>query len=165
VVSTGFIWLRPGTSGGLLWTRYWTFGFHKMLGSSWVAAQLAASPEGLSSITLSNVYYMLQVLYLSMDNLITIVTNGDYIHEYIKWRIRHERILTTSQFRILLLTTCTQTPWLKLRSYNFTFVFCETWSPSQGKNIDWGCLGTRSSGECFNLRDIKKVKLFLCLIH
>jgi hypothetical protein len=28
---------------GLLWTRQWTFGFRKMLGSSWVAAQLAAS--------------------------------------------------------------------------------------------------------------------------
>jgi hypothetical protein len=31
------IWLRIGTSGGLLWTWYWTFGFHKMLGISWVA--------------------------------------------------------------------------------------------------------------------------------
>jgi hypothetical protein len=35
-------------SGWLLWTRLWTFGFHKTLGSSWVAAQLAASQEGLS---------------------------------------------------------------------------------------------------------------------
>jgi hypothetical protein len=46
----GWIWLRIGTSGGLLWTRYWTFGFHKMLGSSWGAAQLTASQEGLSSM-------------------------------------------------------------------------------------------------------------------
>jgi hypothetical protein len=45
----GLIWLRIGTSGGLLWTRYWTFGFHKMLGSYWGAAQLAA-PQGLSSV-------------------------------------------------------------------------------------------------------------------
>jgi hypothetical protein len=45
------LWLRIGTSGGLLWTRWWTFGFHKMLGSSWVAAQLAASQEGLSSVS------------------------------------------------------------------------------------------------------------------
>jgi hypothetical protein len=44
-------WLRIGTIGGLLWTRWWTFGFHKMLGSSWVAAQLAASQEGLSSVS------------------------------------------------------------------------------------------------------------------
>jgi hypothetical protein len=33
-----------------LWTRQWTFRFHKILGSSWVAAQLAASQEGLSSM-------------------------------------------------------------------------------------------------------------------
>jgi hypothetical protein len=50
-VWIGFIWLRIGTSGGLLWTRQWTFGFHKTLGSSWVAAQLAASQEGLSSMS------------------------------------------------------------------------------------------------------------------
>jgi hypothetical protein len=34
------------TSGTLLWIRYWNFGFHKMLGSSWVAAQLMAPLEG-----------------------------------------------------------------------------------------------------------------------
>jgi hypothetical protein len=42
---------RIGTSGGLLWTRYWTFGFNKMLGSSWGAAQLMAPQEGLSSVS------------------------------------------------------------------------------------------------------------------
>jgi hypothetical protein len=42
------IGLRMGTSGGLLWIRWWTSGFHKMLGSSRVAAQFAASQEGLS---------------------------------------------------------------------------------------------------------------------
>jgi hypothetical protein len=51
MVWIGSIWLRIGTSGGLLWTRLWTFGFHKTLGSSWVAAQLAASQEGLSSMS------------------------------------------------------------------------------------------------------------------
>jgi hypothetical protein len=49
MVWIGSVWLRIGTSGGLLWTRLWTSGFHKMLGSSRVAAQLAASQEGLSS--------------------------------------------------------------------------------------------------------------------
>jgi hypothetical protein len=44
----GLIWLRIGTNGGLLWTRRWTFGSHKMLGSSRVAAQFAASQERLS---------------------------------------------------------------------------------------------------------------------
>jgi hypothetical protein len=44
-------WLRIGTGGGLMWTRWWTSGFNKMLGSSRVAAQLAASQEGLSSMS------------------------------------------------------------------------------------------------------------------
>jgi hypothetical protein len=47
----GLIWLRIGTSGGLLWTRWWTFEFHKMLRISWMAAQLAASQKGLSSMS------------------------------------------------------------------------------------------------------------------
>jgi hypothetical protein len=50
IVWIALIWFRVGTSGGLLWTWYWTFGFNKMLISSWVAAQLATSQEGLSSI-------------------------------------------------------------------------------------------------------------------
>jgi hypothetical protein len=29
---TGFGWLRIGSSGGLLWTWWWTFGFHKKVG-------------------------------------------------------------------------------------------------------------------------------------
>jgi hypothetical protein len=53
------IWLRIGSSGGLLWTWYWTFGFHKMLGSSCVAAQLAAPQEGLSSVS-KQASYVLQ---------------------------------------------------------------------------------------------------------
>jgi hypothetical protein len=51
MVWIGLIWLRIGTSGGLLWTRCWNFGFHKMLGSSWVAAQLLAPQEGLGSVS------------------------------------------------------------------------------------------------------------------
>jgi hypothetical protein len=27
---TELTWLRTGTGGGLLWMRWWTFGFHKM---------------------------------------------------------------------------------------------------------------------------------------
>jgi hypothetical protein len=26
---TGFSWPRRGSSDGFLWTRWWTFGFHK----------------------------------------------------------------------------------------------------------------------------------------
>jgi hypothetical protein len=51
MVWIGLIWLRIGTSGGLSWTRSWTSRFHKMLGSSRVAAQLAVSQEGLSSMS------------------------------------------------------------------------------------------------------------------
>jgi hypothetical protein len=53
----GVAWI--GTSGGLLWIRYWTYGFHEMLGSSWVGAQLAASQEGLSSVS----KYMIYISY------------------------------------------------------------------------------------------------------
>jgi hypothetical protein len=52
VVWAGLIGIRIGTSGGLLWTRQWTFGLHKMLGNSWVAEQLVASQEGLISVEL-----------------------------------------------------------------------------------------------------------------
>jgi hypothetical protein len=51
MVGIGSIWLRIGTDGGLMWMRWWIFGFHKMLGSSRVAAQLAASREGLGSMS------------------------------------------------------------------------------------------------------------------
>jgi hypothetical protein len=30
-VQTGFMWLRTGTGGGLLWTWQWSIGFHKIL--------------------------------------------------------------------------------------------------------------------------------------
>jgi hypothetical protein len=33
MVWTGSNWLRLGTSGGLLWTRWWTFGFLKIAGN------------------------------------------------------------------------------------------------------------------------------------
>jgi hypothetical protein len=51
MVGIGSIWLRIWTGGGLMWRRWWTSGFHKMLGSSRIAAQLAASQEGLSSMS------------------------------------------------------------------------------------------------------------------
>jgi hypothetical protein len=54
MVWTGSNWLRIETSGGLLWTRWWTFGFHNIFGSSWVSPHVAASEEGLSSMKLVN---------------------------------------------------------------------------------------------------------------
>ena len=38
-VETGWSWLRIGTDGGHLWIRWWTFGFHKVRGISWLAAE------------------------------------------------------------------------------------------------------------------------------
>jgi hypothetical protein len=49
-VWSGFIWLRIGTSGGLLWTPQRTFGFHKRRGISWLHEQLLASQGRLCSI-------------------------------------------------------------------------------------------------------------------
>ena len=44
---TRSIWRRIGTVGGLLWTRWWTFWFHKLRAISWLAEELLASQEGL----------------------------------------------------------------------------------------------------------------------
>jgi hypothetical protein len=46
------VWLRIGTSGDILWMRWWTFGLYKMLGNYWVATQPVASRVVLSSIEL-----------------------------------------------------------------------------------------------------------------
>jgi hypothetical protein len=43
---SGFIWPRIGSRGELLWTRWWTFAFHKRRGISWLAEWLLASQEG-----------------------------------------------------------------------------------------------------------------------
>ena len=39
VVGPGWSWLRIGTGGGHLWVRWGTFGFHKLRGISWLAAE------------------------------------------------------------------------------------------------------------------------------
>jgi hypothetical protein len=75
MVWTGLIWLRVGTSEGPLWTQSRTFGLHKLLGSSWVTVQLAASQEGLSSrkldkfavpvtVTIPYLKYLLRMRYI-----------------------------------------------------------------------------------------------------
>jgi hypothetical protein len=49
---TGLIWLRLGTSGGFLWTRYWTLVYHKMRAISWLAEELLAFHGGPCSVEL-----------------------------------------------------------------------------------------------------------------
>jgi hypothetical protein len=51
MVWTGSIWLRTGTSGGLLWTRWWTFGFLEIAGNFLNGWTIAAYQEGLSSVS------------------------------------------------------------------------------------------------------------------
>jgi hypothetical protein len=50
--QTGLIWLRTGTGCELFCIRWWTLGFHKMRGISWVAYDILASQEGLCSMEL-----------------------------------------------------------------------------------------------------------------
>jgi hypothetical protein len=40
---TGLAWLKIGAGGELLWIRYWTFGFHEMLGNYRVASWVVLS--------------------------------------------------------------------------------------------------------------------------
>jgi hypothetical protein len=47
-----FIWLGIGSDVGLLWTRYWTFGFHKRRGISWPVERLLTFQKRLSTIEL-----------------------------------------------------------------------------------------------------------------
>jgi hypothetical protein len=49
-VWIGWSWLRIGTGGVRFWVRWWIFGFHKMRGISWLAADQLASQEGLCSM-------------------------------------------------------------------------------------------------------------------
>jgi hypothetical protein len=44
---TSLMWLRRGTSGGLLWTWSRDFGLHKTWGI-WLAEDVLASQEGLT---------------------------------------------------------------------------------------------------------------------
>jgi hypothetical protein len=49
---TGFIWLKIGTGGGILWTRLSTLRFHKSRRIPWLAEWLLASQEGLCHMEL-----------------------------------------------------------------------------------------------------------------
>jgi hypothetical protein len=46
--------LRIGTGGRLLWMRWWTFGFRKMRGVSWLGEELLAYQEGLCYVELGS---------------------------------------------------------------------------------------------------------------
>jgi hypothetical protein len=46
------MWLRTGTSGELLYSRWWNFGFHKMRKTYWLAMELRVSRRTLPLTTL-----------------------------------------------------------------------------------------------------------------
>jgi len=54
--ESALIWLLIETSGGLLWTRYWTSHFYKMLEIYWLAAELKASQKGPCFVELEEVW-------------------------------------------------------------------------------------------------------------
>jgi hypothetical protein len=60
VTWTGLVWLRIGTGGELLWIRYWTLGFHKMLGNYRVSKQLGdlSSSAQLHGVSLVGVMWI-----------------------------------------------------------------------------------------------------------
>ena len=58
---TGFVCLRTGVGGGLLWMRSWNCGILNIPGISWLAAELWASQEGHCS---TEVVRTLDVHYL-----------------------------------------------------------------------------------------------------
>jgi hypothetical protein len=71
VLTTSY-WLRIGISCGPLWTRYWTFRFHKRLGSSWLAVWRSASQEGLCFMELvSKLQKMVKPLFMNFMRLST----------------------------------------------------------------------------------------------
>jgi hypothetical protein len=48
-------WLSIGTGSGLLWTRWWTFMFHKRRGICWLAERLLAFEDRLHSVELCGI--------------------------------------------------------------------------------------------------------------
>ena len=50
-----------GTGGGLMWMRWWTFGFHEMRGISCVAEGLLADQQGLCSVEFVSLVHEIQV--------------------------------------------------------------------------------------------------------
>jgi hypothetical protein len=49
-VWSGFTWLRIGMVGGLLWMRWWTFGFWRHRDSSLTPGKTEAAPLGCGSL-------------------------------------------------------------------------------------------------------------------
>ena len=84
---TGLTWLWIGTGGRLLWTRYWTFGFLKMRGNSWLAENSLAFHERLFyGVNYPSSYF---TFYKNTLTKLVHFSNVSYIHVILgfkKWR-------------------------------------------------------------------------------
>jgi hypothetical protein len=67
---TGFLWLWIGPSGGLLWTKQWTFVLHKRWEICRIAERLLAPQEGICSMELviSPIYILILFSHLRLQN-------------------------------------------------------------------------------------------------
>jgi hypothetical protein len=57
-------WLRIGTSGGNLWTRWWTFWFCKRQDISWLSKRLSTSEEWLLWVRKNLLIFLPCLVYL-----------------------------------------------------------------------------------------------------
>jgi hypothetical protein len=93
MVWSGFIRLRIGTSGGLLWTWLRIFGFHKRRKVSWLQEWLLASQERICSIEWVNdlvILYRSTMFYIYICPLIQrLLVDWTYfkIHKVVKFRL------------------------------------------------------------------------------
>jgi hypothetical protein len=66
-VWTGLIWLRIGTSGGLLWRRWWTLGFHKIRGIFWLTEEQLPSKKECTALSYRQIYLPLRFKRLNWE--------------------------------------------------------------------------------------------------
>jgi hypothetical protein len=97
-----------GISGGLLWTRYWTFGFHKLLGSS------SSCTIGVFSrrVQLHQVSYLMRI---AMQCNITLFENWYVVLTY---QTHSPGFCSLERMLSSPLLTGVMTPW-----YDFPFLY------------------------------------------
>jgi len=83
---------RTGTGGGLLWTRQWTFRFHKMRVISWLAEELLVSQE--RSAAWSSVYHGLIQVFI----FVTYLTGALYVHHLWFYKHQHDNRVRSKLF-------------------------------------------------------------------
>jgi hypothetical protein len=91
------IWLRIGTGGGSLWMRWWTFGFHKIRGVSWLAEDLLAFQEAHCCMELVRQAIRDKILGSDFDYLTAIihVVSKNFLSNCLR------RIILSNVFKVL----------------------------------------------------------------